>query len=207
MLMSKSDNFSKKTNLENSIEESEREKNCRGVYKYVLLIDGTEVRKGKIIRLFSEINYGVKWFSKVCTEVILELLDNPSAVESEDSFYTMFKKELKSSYGFLSVEHPKQYVEGGKDFTCYVIQEPINSENKPIIEHLLSHKKYSDDEIDTFVEEAKTNLNLTGEDSKKDLTKIINYMSENWDFTKTIYIGCVDISSKFKFLRQMFSWE
>ena len=207
MLMSKSDNFSKKTNLENSIEELEREKNCRRVYKYVLLIDGTEIRKGKRLCLFSEINYGIKWFSKVCTEVILELLDNPSAIESEDSFYTMFKNELKSFYGFLSVEHPKQYVEGGKDFTCYLIQEPIDSENKPIIEHLLSHKKYSNDEINAFVEEAKTNLNLTGEDSKNDLAKIINYMSKHGDFTKTIYVGYLNISSKFKFLRQMFSWE
>lgn len=207
MLMNKSNSFSKETNLENSSVESEREKDCRKIYKYVLIIDGTEVRKGIILRLFSEINYGVKWFSKVCTEVILELLDNPSAVESEDSFYTMFRNELKSSYGFLSVEHPKQYVEGGKDFTCYVIQEPINSENKPIIEHLLSHKKYSDEDINAFVEEAKTNLNLTGEDSKKDLTKIVNYMSKHEDFIKTIYVGCVDISSKFKFLRKMFSWE
>lgn len=53
MLMDKSDNFSKKTDLENSRAESERKKDCRKIYKYVLIIDGTEVGNGKIIRLFS----------------------------------------------------------------------------------------------------------------------------------------------------------
>lgn len=48
---------------------------------------------------------------------------------------------------------------------------------------------------------------VESEDSKKDLTRIANYMSAHGDFTKTFYIGCVNISSKFKFLRQMFSWK
>ena len=54
-----------------------------------------------------------------------------------------------------------------RTFTCYVIQEPINSENKSIIEHLISHGKYSDDEINAFVEEAKTNINLQEKIAKR----------------------------------------
>lgn len=177
------------------------------VYKYVIRIDGTEVRKGKALRLFSKRNYDIRSFSKICTEVILELLDNSKVTGSEDKFYIMFKNELKSSYGFLSVVNPKQYTEGGEELICYVIQESVNSENRPMIEHLLSPTKYGEDEIATFIEEAMTKLKLTGEDSKRDLTEIVNYMSEYRDFTKTIYKGCIDISSKFKFLRQMFSWE
>lgn len=177
------------------------------IYKYVIRIDGTEVRKGKTLRLFSKRNYDIKSFSKICTEVILELLDNSKATESEDNFYVMFKNELKSSYGFLYVVNPKQYTEGKEELICYVIQESVSSENRPMLEHLLSNKKYDEDEIITFIEEAKTKLKLTGEDSKKDLTEIVNYMSGHRDFTKTIYKGCIDISSKFKFLRQMFSWE
>lgn len=54
-----------------------------------------------------------------------------------------------------------------RTFTCYVIQEPINSENKSIIDHLIGHGKYSEDEINAFVEEAKTNINLQEKIAKR----------------------------------------